>query len=172
MECVKADEGVGSFQILPEIFSSFQELMAIATKRVLETFDDNKRFYLNYALQITAHCDCMGFSQPVVIPEIGLLASRDIVAVEMATLDLIAQAGLIEQAIPPYFKHTNLDPKADLHPFQRLWGEMKNPYLVIDFAEKHGLGQRDYELVEVLSPEKTGKMKPPKHVYERQPSFY
>ncbi len=172
MECLKADKGVGSFQILPEMFSSFQEMMAVATKQVLDTFDKNKLFYLNFALQVTAHCDCMGFSQPIVVPEIGLLGSRDIVAVDMSTLDLIAKAGLIEQAIPPYFKHTNLDPKADLHPFQRLWGEMKNPYLVIDYAEKHGLGKRDYQLVEVLSPEETGKMKPPKHVYERQPSFF
>jgi uncharacterized Fe-S center protein len=172
LECEKSDKGVGCLEIKPELFESFQELMAIATKQILDTFDKNKRFFLNYALQITPHCDCVGMPQPTVIPEIGVLGSRDIVAVEMATLDLIAKAGLIVQAIPPYFKHAALDPKLDLHPFQRLWGTMKDPYLVIGYAEQQGLGTREYDLVEVLSPEKTAKMKPPKHVYERQPSFY
>jgi hypothetical protein len=49
---------------------------------------------------------------------------------------------------------------------------MKNPYLVTEFAEKRGLGTRDYKLIEVLSPEKTSKMEPPEQKYERQPSFY
>ncbi len=172
LECLEADKDVGCLEIKPEFFAAFQELMAIATKQVLETFDENKRFFLNYALQITPACDCLGMAQPIVVPEIGVLASRDIVAVEMATLDLIKEAGLIERAIPPYFKHTNPDPAKVLHPFQRLWGLMKNPYMVVEFAEQQGLGTREYKLVEVLSPEKTAKMKPPKHVYERQPSFY
>ena len=114
----------------------------------------------------------MGIAQPSVVPDIGVLGSRDIVAIEMATLDLIAKAGLIEQSIPPYLKHVNLDPKADLHPFERIWGSMKNPYLVTKFAEQLGLGTKKYELVEILSPEETAKMEPKKHVYERQPSFY
>jgi len=171
-ECLEVDKDVGCLQIKPEFFAAFQELMAITAKKVLDTFDKNKQFFLNFLLEITPHCDCMGMIQPSVVADIGVLGSRDIVATETATLDLIAKAGLLEQAIPPYFKHVNLDPSADLHPFERLWGLMKNPYLVTEFAEQHCLGTRQYELVEVLSPEKTGKMKPPKQVYERQPSFY
>jgi len=114
--------------------------MAIAAREVLEIFDENKRFFLNFLLQITPHCDCMGVIQPSVITDIGVLGSRDIVTIETATLDLIDKAGLIEQAIPPYFKHVNLDPNADLHPFGHLWRSMKNPYLVTRFAEQQGLG--------------------------------
>jgi uncharacterized Fe-S center protein len=111
--------------------------------------------------------------QPCVVADIGVLGSHDIVAIDMATLDLIAKAGLIEQAIPPYFKHVNLDPKVSLHPFERIWGSMKNPYLVTEFAEKHDLGTRKYELVEVLSPEETSKMKPPEQGWSAgAPSFF
>jgi hypothetical protein len=92
--------------------------------------------------------------------------------VEVATLDLIAQAGLINQAIPPYFKHADLDPNTSLHPFERLWGPMKNPYLVTTFAEEQGLGSKDYHLIEVLAPQKTSEETPPKQEYERQPTFY
>ena len=172
MECLEVDKKVGCLQIKQEFFTSFQELMAIGTKKVLDTFDQDKQFFLNFALQITPHCDCMGMIQPSVVSDIGVLGSRNIVAIEMATLDLIAKAGLIEQTIPPYFKHANLDLNADLHPFQRLWGPMKNPYLVAEFAEQQGLGTRKYELVEILSPEETSKMKPPKSEYVRQPTFY
>ncbi|UCE96906.1 MAG: DUF362 domain-containing protein [Candidatus Bathyarchaeota archaeon] len=172
LECLKVDKDVGCLQIKPEFFAAFQELMAIAAKKILDTFDKNKLFFLNFALQVTPHCDCMGMAQPSVVPDIGVLGSRDIVAIETATLDLIDKAGLIEQAIPPYFKHANLDPNADLHPFERLWGPMKNPYQVTEFAEQHGLGVRDYKLIEILSPEETSKMKPPKQAYEREPSFY
>ena len=146
--------------------------MVITAKKVLDTFDENKRFFLNFILQVTPHCDCMGMIQPSVVADIGVLGSRDIVAIETATLDLIAKAGLIEQTIPPYFKHVNLDPHSSLHPFERLWGSMKNPYLITEFAVQQGLGTRKYELVEILSPEETGKMEPPKQAYERQPSFY
>lgn len=173
LECLKTDKEVGCLQIKPEFFAAFRELMAINAKKVLETFDENKRFFLNFILDVTPHCDCMGMIQPSVVADIGVLGSRDIVAIDMATLDLIAKAGLIEQAIPPYFKHVNLDSNADLHPFERLWGSMKNPYIAIEFAEQHGCGTRKYELVEVLSPEETSKMKPPEQGwFRRAPSFF
>ena len=171
-ECMKADKGVGCLDLQPEQFEAFQEFMAIAANKIMNTFEKEKQFFINVAIDITPHCDCMGIIQPIVVPHIGILASRDIVAVEQATLDLIAKVGLIESQIPPYFKHVNLDPKADLHPFARLWGPMKNPYLVTKHAEKLGMGTSKYELIEILSPEETMTMKKPKQEFERAPSFY
>lgn len=171
-ECLDADKEVGCLEYRQEHFALFQELMAISTKNVLDTFDENKRFYLNFLIDIMPLCDCWGIPFPTVVHDIGVLGSRDIVAIEQASLDLIAKEGLIEKNIPPYYKHANLDPKADLHPFQRLQGRFKNPYLAVEYAEKQGLGTRQYELVELLSVEETSKMDPPKGVSERAPSFY
>ena len=171
LECLEADKEVECLQIKSEFFASFLQLMAINAKQVLDTFDKDKQFFLNFLLEITPHCDCMGMIQPCVVEDIGVLGSRDIVAIETATLDLIAKTGLLEHAIPPYFKHVNLDPTTNLHPFERLWGSMKNPYTTTEFAEKLGLGTGNYELIEVLSPEETSKMKP-KQEYERAPSFF
>ncbi len=172
LACLKADEQVGSLQIKPEFFAAFQELVVIATKKVLDTFDRDKRFFLNFALEITSECDCLGMPQPCVVPDIGILGSRDIVAVETATLDMIARAGLMEKEIPPSMKCVNLDPNARLHPFERIWGAMKSPYIATTFAEKQGLGTTNYELVEVLSPEEVAKMPETKQEYERKPSFF
>lgn len=172
MECMEADEEIGCLQIREENFKVFQEMMARAAKQVVDRFPKDKRFFLNFIIQVTPYCDCMGMGQPVVVPDVGLAASRDIVAVETATLDLIAKAGLMEKNIPPYLRHVNLDPRAKLHPLQRLHGPFKNPYLVTEYAEKLEMGSRRYELIEVLSPAETMKMKPPERAYERQPSFF
>ncbi|WXG44347.1 MAG: DUF362 domain-containing protein [Promethearchaeati archaeon SRVP18_Atabeyarchaeia-1] len=171
-ECLETDKGVGCLELKQEGFSAFQEMLAIAAKQVVDRFDKSKRFFLNFIIQVTPYCDCMGMGMPCVVPDVGVVGSRDIVAIETATLDLISKAGLLEKAIPPHFMHANLDPGADLHPFQRIHGAMKNPYLATEFAEKLGMGSRRYELVEVLSPEETLKMEPPKRAYERQPTFF
>ncbi|MHA1908463.1 MAG: DUF362 domain-containing protein [Candidatus Thorarchaeota archaeon] len=170
--CMDADKDVGCLNLRQENYSLFQELMARGANEILKTFDDDKVFFLNFAIDITGMCDCWGIGQPPVVNDIGILGSRDIVAIEMATLDLIAKEGLIESMIPPFFKNLNLDPKADLHPFARLHGPMKNPYLVTDYCEGLGMGSKKYELIEVLSVEETKDMKPPKGVSETQPSFF
>ncbi|MFX0066844.1 MAG: DUF362 domain-containing protein [Candidatus Hermodarchaeota archaeon] len=171
-ECLEADKDVGCLDYRQEHFAAFQELMAIAAKQVLDTFDDDKKFFISFLLEITAYCDCWGLAQPCVVNDIGVLGSKDIAAIETAALDLIAQEGLIMKNVPPFFKHANLDQNADLHPFQRLHGPMKDPYLVTEFAENLGLGTREYELIEILSPEETIESEPPKGVAERAASFY
>ncbi len=172
LDCMDADKEVGCLELKPENYSLFQELMARAAHEVLKTFEEDKIFFLNFAIDITPMCDCWGIGIPPVFNDIGVLGSRDIVAVEQATLDLIAKEGLIESMIPPYFRNVNLDPEADLHPLARLHGPWKDPYLVTGFAEGLGMGSREYELVEVLSPEETLKMKAPTGVSETQPSFF
>ncbi|MFX0181611.1 MAG: DUF362 domain-containing protein [Candidatus Hodarchaeota archaeon] len=171
-ECLEVDKEVNCLNFGQEHFSAFQELMAITSKQVLDTFDEQKRFFISFLLEITPYCDCWGFAQPCVVNDIGVLSSRDIIAIETAALDLIAKEGLIEKNIPPFYKHPNLDPNADLHPFQRLHGPMKNPYNTVNFLKDLGIGTHEYELIEVLSPEETSKAKPPKGVSERAPSFF
>ena len=48
---------------------------------------------------------------------------------------------------------------------------MKNPWLVTKYGEALGLGSRNYKMIEVLSPNETIQMKPPKMVFEQEPSF-
>ncbi len=172
MECIEVDKGVECLQINQENFSAFQEMMAISTKQAIDVFDENKRFFLNFLLQITPACDCMGMGQPTIVNDIGILGSRDIVAIDTATLDLIKTAGLIPSAIPPTYKHVNLDPEAELHPLQRIHGPMKDPYLAMQYAEKLGMGTSKYELIEILSPEEVMNNPPEKHQYETEPSFF
>ncbi|TFG13835.1 DUF362 domain-containing protein [Candidatus Thorarchaeota archaeon] len=172
MECIDADEGTDCLHFGPENFALFQELMANGANEIIDTFDEDKRFYLNFLLDITALCDCWGIAQPAVVNDIGILGSRDIVAIEQATLDLIAKEGLVESMIPPYFRNVDLDSEDELHPFARIHGRMKTPYLVTEYAENLGMGSRSYELIELLSPDETKEMEAPKGVSEDQPTFF
>jgi uncharacterized Fe-S center protein len=48
--------------------------------------------YVNIAVNITRECDCFGITQEAVTPDIGVLASFDPVALDLATLDLTRSA--------------------------------------------------------------------------------
>ncbi len=170
--CLEIDNGLGAIKVPRESYSAFQEMIAISSNKVLETFDLEKVFYLNFLTQITAMCDCLGTGQPPVVNDIGVLGSKDIVAIETATLDLIKEEGLIEKHIPPYFMHANLDPKEDLHPLTRLHGPYKDPYEAVRFAENLKMGTSNYDLIEILSADETKKMDLPGKFFEQEPSFF
>lgn len=171
-ECLKIDRDLGSLQIKQENFSLFQEILAIAAKQVIDTFEKDKQFYLNFLLQITPSCDCMGMPQPPMVTDIGVLGSRDIVATDVASLDLIKQYDIIPNSISPFYKHVNWDMSADLHPFQRVHGPMKDPYIALRYAHELKMGNYEYNLVEVMSAEELMNVPPIKHSYESEPTFY
>ena len=140
----------GSLFINPVNFHTFQEACAISVDVVLSTFAPEKVTHLNLATHMTPVCDCFGFTSMQILPDAGIFGSDDIVAIEQATLDVIAQTQLIEENIPTSMEvHTR-----DGHPFRRLHGPHKDPYKVVEYGEKLGLGSREYELVDVLPVEK------------------
>jgi len=136
----------GSLKIQPVNFHTFQEACAISTDIVLSTFEPGKVVHLNLATHMTPVCDCFGFTSMPILPDAGVFGSDDIVALDTATLDMIAKTRLIEDNIPTTMEvHTR-----EGHPFRWLHGPHKDPYKVTEYGEKLGLGSRDYELVDVL----------------------
>lgn len=136
----------GSLRISPVNFHTFQEACAIAVDIVLSTFAKEKTMHLNLATHMTPVCDCFGFTSMQILPDVGIFGSDDIVALDTATLDMIAQTRLIEENLPTSMEvHTR-----EGHPFQWLHGPMKDPYKMTQYAEKLGIGSRAYELVDVL----------------------
>ncbi|MFW9866290.1 MAG: DUF362 domain-containing protein [Candidatus Thorarchaeota archaeon] len=170
--CLEIDQDIGALKLPRESYTAFQEMMALSTSKVLETFEPEKIFYLNFLTQITTYCDCMGMGQPPVVNDIGILGSKDIIAIETATLDLIKREGLIEKNIPPFLKHVNLNNDEDVHPFTKLHGPYKDPYEAVKILEKLGFGISEYELIEILSPEESAKMNPPERAFEGEPTFF
>jgi uncharacterized Fe-S center protein len=97
----------------------------------------------------TPVCDCFGFTGMPVMPDAGVFGSDDIVALDQAILDLTGKTRLTEENVPTSLEvHTR-----EGHPFKWLHGPLKDPYVVLEYAEALGLGRREYELVDVLPVE-------------------
>jgi uncharacterized Fe-S center protein len=119
-------------------YLDFQKGLALCTKTVLDTFDPDKVFYINLLISITAMCDCWGMTTPSLVPDIGLMSSWDLAAIEKASLDEIKYERLNGEGVPAGITLGN-----EGHLFQRLHG--KDPYAQIAFLDEYGLGSGDYE---------------------------
>ncbi len=94
-------------------------------------------------MNITPLCDCWGFSTRPLVPDVGILAGDNIVAIEQASLDLIKAENLIPGTLPDQF----CPPGDSGHLFQRIHG--KDPYEQVRQVAEAGLGSPEYTLVEV-----------------------
>jgi uncharacterized Fe-S center protein len=75
---------------------------------------------------------------PSLVPDIGLMSSWDLAAIEKASLDEIKYERLNSEGVPAGIVLGN-----EGHLFQRLHG--KDPYAQIAFLGEYGLGGGDYE---------------------------
>lgn len=120
----------------------FQTGMALTTRAVLKTFEPGRVFYITALLQITPFCDCWGFTTPSIVPDIGIVAGDDLVAVETAALDLIRADQFIEGSLPSPLKRSGSG-----HLLQQIHG--KDPHMQIEECRKLRLGTEKYKLAAI-----------------------
>jgi uncharacterized Fe-S center protein len=98
--------------------------------------------YVNFIMDFSPQCDCYPFSDTPVIPNVGILISRDPVAIDRASADLVnRQQGLKGSALGK--KYTERGDKIRLlHPDVDWKVQIRH-------AEKMGLGSSRYELVKM-----------------------
>jgi uncharacterized Fe-S center protein len=128
--------------VVSENYRDFQMGMALCTKTVLDHFAPGNVYYIGFLTNITAICDCWGFSTASIVPDIGIIASDNLVAVDRCSLDMIKAENLLPGGVPQ-----GAEMKGEGHLLERLHG--KNPYIQLEELEKMGLGEQEYELVEV-----------------------
>ncbi|MDR1663505.1 MAG: DUF362 domain-containing protein [Clostridiales bacterium] len=139
--CVKVCP-TGAIRMDGNYYKDFQTGMALCTKTVLDTFAPGNVYYINFLTNITALCDCWGFTTPPIVPDIGIMASDDMVAVERASIDAIKVENALLNGIPTGHKLLEQG-----HLLERIHG--KNPYVQLDELEKLRLGSQEYELKEI-----------------------
>lgn len=101
---------------------------------------EGKVVYLSFITNVSPDCDCWGFSDAPVIPDVGVLASSDIVSIEQAAYDLVKQAGGL-----PGSRGEGMGAGDDK--FSSITGV--DGTRAIAYAEEMGLGSREYELVTI-----------------------
>ncbi len=99
----------------------------------------DKVAYFNFMMDITPDCDCFGQSDAPIVPDIGILASNDPVAIDQAAFDLIRKTkGLVNSRL----KEEEVDDK-----FKKIHNI--DGTIQISHSEKIGLGTRDYKLEKI-----------------------
>ncbi|RMG60729.1 MAG: DUF362 domain-containing protein [Deltaproteobacteria bacterium] len=91
---------------------------------------EGKVLFINFITQVSPYCDCYGFNDVPIAPDVGICLSTDPVAVDQASVDLVLE------------KMGGEDPFRKTHP--HIDWEIQ-----LAHAEKIGLGSRSYELKKI-----------------------
>jgi len=108
---------------------------------------DRPCFHVSLAMDISPNCDCHGDNDAPILPNIGMFASFDPVAIDQACVDACQKATPLPNsqlgdnlAKPDWHHHHDhfMDSNPNVH-----WKE------TLEHAEKIGMGSREYELVKL-----------------------
>lgn len=119
----------------------FMENMVEYTMGVLQNKKD-RALFINFITDVSPACDCMDHNDAPIVRDIGMVASKDPVAIDQASVDLVNK----EHALPGSCLKTNIKPGQDK--FKGIYPKV-NWEIQLDYAEKVKLGSRDYELVAI-----------------------
>jgi uncharacterized Fe-S center protein len=114
------------------------EKIAEYTMAVLK---DKSHFHVNFVMNVSPNCDCWNLNDQAIVPDIGIFASADPVALDQACVDKVNSSvpnpGSVVESLKPgddkftkIFENTNWDKG-------------------LEYAERIGLGKRKYTLKEV-----------------------
>jgi len=128
----------------------WQASSEIVCKRIAEytyaVLKDKPSFHISFIMDVSPMCDCWPFNDYPVVPDIGIAASFDPVALDMACADLVTAAPAL-QGSKICTDHTN----GDLHGKDKF--KLAHPDTFwqagLEHAEKIELGTTSYELITI-----------------------
>ena len=114
----------------------FMERVTESTKSVVDFFKE-KITFINVMRNMSVSCDCEGTkAQPVVTPNVGILGSRDICAIDNACVDLIF-------AMNEKDNHDFVERMSSRHSFRQL-----------TYMKEIGLGNDKYKIIDIDNDDK------------------
>jgi len=144
----------GILDIPPVNFDAVDVAIADACLAVEKAVGRDKVGYINMAIDVSPRCDCANHSDTPIVPHLGVFASQDAVAIDMACVDAAKKSvGIPGSAAEAMEAHHAGDNK-----FEAAAATFHGQSEVASINTGHtiGLGSRDYSLVEVdpADPEK------------------
>ncbi|PTD94762.1 iron-sulfur cluster-binding protein [archaeon SCG-AAA382B04] len=112
------------------------------TATALENCFDGKAGYIGIMKDVAPECDCLNYDSRPLVPNQGVVASKDMAALDTAVLDMYKAA--------PYLPGSLAEQKglkAGDEKFEPINGQ--SPYFQVNAVENLGYGTTNYELVEV-----------------------
>lgn len=119
----------------------FLEKMVEYTMGVLKN-KAGKSLFINFITDISPDCDCAPYNDTPIVKDIGIVASNDPVAIDQASVDLVNN----EYSLPGSCINSVLGPGEDK--FRAVHPKVDWP-LQLDYAQKLGIGTRNYKIIEV-----------------------
>ena len=125
--------------------TALESLCSMMAEYTAAILNNKPSFHISLIMDVSPNCDCHGENDAPILPNIGMLASFDPVAIDQAAADLCQKAAPVRNsqlgdnlARPDWHHHH--DHFLDSNPNIR-WKE------TLEHGEKIGLGSRDYELI-------------------------
>lgn len=148
---INHDNCVGCAHCLPvcpkdAITPPFDAANDVLNKKIAEysyaVLHGRPSFHVSLVCDVSPLCDCCGENDIPIIPNVGMFASFDPVALDVACADACNAQPVFENSELGHKEHTHGDHFRDLHP-------ETNWEVCVEHAEKLGLGSREYELIKV-----------------------
>ncbi len=115
--------------------SSNKVLQEKTAEYALGALTDKKEVvHFNFIMDVTPECDCPPWRKAPLVPDIGVAASKDPVALDQASFDLVKKES------GKNYKR-GIDKFGTVHDVDSTWQ--------LQHAEKIGLGERDHELINI-----------------------
>ncbi|CAA7600960.1 4Fe-4S ferredoxin, iron-sulphur binding, conserved site [Acididesulfobacillus acetoxydans] len=99
-------------------------------------------FHISLVVDVSPFCDCHGENDVPIVPNVGMFASFDPVALDVACADAVNAQPVVRGSILEKSRHEHRDHFTDVHPTTDWEG-------TINHAVKLGLGRREYELLTI-----------------------
>ena len=113
----------------------------------LAVVKDKPNFHISFIMNVSPECDCWNHNDAAIVPDLGILASTDTVALDKACADMVIQAPILHTGnrLSAGHEHDDLcghDKFHMMHPDTDWLAGLRH-------AEKIGLGNMQYELVKI-----------------------
>lgn len=142
-QCVALCKSGGAVMSSTESGEILNYKIAEYTKAVL---NGKPNFHVSFIMNVSPECDCWGHNDAAIVPDLGIAASFDPIALDQACADIVNKAPTLQTAnalAEKEHEHTHEHDKFHhLHPDTNWQAGLR-------YGEEIGLGTRDYELVSV-----------------------
>ena len=133
--------GVGNFSAVESsIDADSNDVNPRMVEYARAVLDGRPHFHISIVNQVSPCCDCHGENDAAVVPDIGMFAGFDPVALDHACIDAVNAAPVIASSVLGQDEHVHGDHFTSVHPTTN-WRSQ------IEHAETIGLGNGDYELI-------------------------
>ena len=144
-KCVGCGRCIGACPV-DAVDSMCDEANDILNRKIAEytlaVLKDRPNFHVSLVVDVSPNCDCHSENDAPIVPNVGMFASFDPVALDMACVDAVNRQPVLAGSFLSEQEHHSHDHFINTHPDT-------NWETCIDHAVKLGLGNKEYNLITI-----------------------